>query len=54
MLSADVDILSVVCENVLEKLDIEAEVDPLEISDDRAEVLGRMDELDELPEIIIT
>lgn len=54
LLSGDVDIFSVVCENVLEKLDIEAEVDPLDASDDSVEVLDRMDELDELPGIMIT
>jgi hypothetical protein len=54
LLSGDVDTLSVVCENVPEKLVLEAEVDTLEASGDSVEVLDWMDELDELPGMIIT
>lgn len=52
-LSADVDKLPVVGETVLETPEIEVEVSPLEVPDDRVDV-DRIDELEELPGTIIT
>lgn len=53
MLPGDVDKLPEDCETVLEKPESEVEVSPLEIPDEIADV-ERIDELDELPGLIIT
>lgn len=53
LLSGDVDKLAEVCGTVLENSESEVEVNPLEIPDESVEV-DKIDELDELPGMIIT